>query len=57
MNFSSLYAAATFPRTGFSRANGDVRLETARREQLELVPTNIDDLIAYALMRLFMLTS
>ncbi|KAF0240531.1 MAG: transposase family [Planctomycetota bacterium] len=25
---------------------GEVRLETARREQLELVPTNIDDLIA-----------
>lgn len=27
-------------------AGGEVRLETARREQLELVPTNIDDLIA-----------
>jgi len=25
---------------------GEVRLETARREQLELVPTNIDELIA-----------
>lgn len=26
--------------------SGEVRLETARREQLELVPTNVDDLIA-----------
>ena len=25
---------------------GELRLETARREQLELVPTNIDDLVA-----------